>query len=251
MSADAAWSHFHEILAQRASPLHLWLRDDDATVPSPALDTLLGLTAAFAVPVTLAVIPGLTRNDLTMPAHASPVIHGWKHVNHAPPPEKKQELGPHRKLEDVAGDLTTALARMTALYGGRLVRILVPPWNRIRPDILPYLPALGFEALSAYGAAPPRPPLPVVNTQVDLIDWRGTRSCRDQASLIGELLAQAETSGPVGILAHHLVHDAAAWTFLEKLFSLTRQFQNVRWMSARDLVEDDVSRRRAGRPADE
>lgn len=238
MSADAAWSRLHQELLARETPLRLWLRDDDATLQTPALDKLLDLTAAFSVPVTLAVIPGLTDTSLaqTLPSHATPVIHGWKHINHAPPSEKKQELGPHRSLRAVEDDLTAALARMTDLYGDRLVRMLVPPWNRIRPDILTHLPRLGFQALSAFGPQPRHAPLPVFNTQIDLIDWRGTRGCRDDDALIAELLAQAENPLPVGILSHHLVHGEASWTFLEKLFTLTRRYKAVDWLSAADLI---------------
>ena len=248
MSAEAAWERLREKLAGRATPLQMWLRDDDAVMPTPALDKLLHLTGAFSVPVTVAIIPGLTGTDLAriLPAHATPVIHGWKHTNHAPLAEKKQELGPHRPLEDVADDLSLATTRMTELYGSRLVRMLVPPWNRIRPDLLPLLPELGFEALSTFGDPPPRPPLPIVNTRVDLIDWRGTRACRSEAELIGDLLVQAEKPQPVGILTHHLVHDAAAWEFLNKLFGLTRAVERVHWLSARDIIDNEVSRRREG-----
>ena len=37
--------------------------------------------------------------------------------------------------------------------------------------------------------------------------------------------------GPVGWLTHHAVHDAAAWAFLERLFSV----RGVRWLSAREV----------------
>jgi hypothetical protein len=45
-------------------------------------------------------------------------------------------------------------------------------------------------------------------------------------SLAGERYA-------IGILTHHLVHDEAAWNFLENLFSLA---QSQRWLSAQELV---------------
>lgn len=239
MSADAAWSLLQQTLTERATPLRLWLRDDDAVMPTPALDKLLALTATFSVPVTLAIIPGLTEGALAkaLPPHASPVIHGWKHINHAPPPEKKQELGSHRSLDAVTGDLTSAFARMTELYGERLVPILVPPWNRVRPDILPHLRGLGFQALSAFGPVPFGAPLPVHNTHIDLIDWRANRTCRPEASLIGDLLAHAEQTDPIGILTHHLVHDAAAWAFLEKLFAITCATPKVTWFSAAQLLD--------------
>ena len=37
--------------------IRLWLRDDDAVAPTPALDRLSALGERFALPVLLAVIP--------------------------------------------------------------------------------------------------------------------------------------------------------------------------------------------------
>jgi hypothetical protein len=55
------------------------------------------------------------------------------------------------------------------------------------------------------------------------------------ARLLAEALTQSLAAGgyPIGILTHHLVHDEAAWDFLEKLFSFTR---GQRWLSAQELV---------------
>jgi hypothetical protein len=41
-----------------------WLRDDDATVPSAALDRLLKLSGHYSIPMTLAVIPEPTGEAL-------------------------------------------------------------------------------------------------------------------------------------------------------------------------------------------
>ena len=205
MTAEQGWLQLEHELARRereGTPLLLWLRDDDATMPGPALEKLLGLTSEFSVPVAIAVIPGLTAEPLAKTlarsSHALPVIHGWKHINHAPRPEKKQELGPHRPLAAVEDDLAAALARMSQLYGDRLVPMLVPPWNRIRSDILPRLPGLGFKALSVFGRKTGQAPLPVHNTHVDLIDWHGTRGCRENSLLIADLLREVADPGPVG-----------------------------------------------------
>ena len=67
MTSDPIWQPLVEELArwQRAGrKAELWLRDDDAVDPTPALDRLLDLTGEFAVPVTLAVIPALTDEKL-------------------------------------------------------------------------------------------------------------------------------------------------------------------------------------------
>lgn len=52
--------------------LRLWLRDDDAVAPSPALDRLAGLSERFALPVLLAVIPMLAEPALAAALRAAP-----------------------------------------------------------------------------------------------------------------------------------------------------------------------------------
>jgi hypothetical protein len=243
----AHWQRLRDELARRqdeGSTIRLWLRDDDAVAPTEALERLLGLTGAFMIPVAIASIPARSgealANRLAGAAHASPLVHGWTHENHAFPGQKKQELGGNRTLAKALEDLSAAQRRMAQLFGHRFVPVLVPPWNRISPEIVPHLPGLGFTALSCFGSVRLKAPLPVINTHVDLIDWRGTRGCRDHAALVGDLLGQLdriERSGePVGILTHHLVHDEAAWTFLEYLFSLTGSFTCCRWQSANALI---------------
>ena len=133
----------------------LWLRDDDAIEPTAELEKLAKLAQAFQVPVVLAIIPARTGEHLarwlrSMP-HIHPAVHGWSHHNHAPPNEKRQELGPHRPREVVLDELRQGLKRMRLLYAERLFPMLVPPWNRIDPALVEDLPRLGFAALSAFG----------------------------------------------------------------------------------------------------
>ena len=72
-----------------------WLRDDDAVVPTGALDRLLALAIAYSVPMTLAVIPKETGPALAKRLQYVPgisvALHGWSHKNYAPLEEKKQE----------------------------------------------------------------------------------------------------------------------------------------------------------------
>ncbi len=62
------------------------------------------------------------------------------------------------------------------------------------------------------------------------ISWPGERG----KGFIGEAAALAaaqrflDAEEPVGWLTHHAVHDAAAWKFLERLFTL----EDIRWLSA-------------------
>lgn len=224
----------------------LWLRDDDAVAPTSLLDELGGLTERFRIPVTLAIIPASTGADLVEhlrnTPHMTPAIHGWLHANHAPQGEKKQEYGLHRGREAVLEELTGALERMRSLYGDRLVPMLIPPWNRIAPELMPDLPGLGYRALSAFGEPILEVTgLAVVNTHVDLIDFRRTRRCHEHEFLArqiaGELARSRLSDGSaVGILSHHLVEDPSAMRFLKDLFTVTTNHPACRWTEIADLI---------------
>jgi hypothetical protein len=221
----------------------LWLRDDDAVEPSPALDPLMALAAQYEVPIALAIIPAKTGDALAerlqREPHVTPIVHGWAHVNHAPENEKRQEFGLHRPLAEVQADLVRALSKMKSLYGRRLVPMFVPPWNRIAPAVAQSLAENGFEACSAFGHQPLNSSICEINTHVDIIDFRGQRRCRDHGLLAGSLAASLTHSldggrYPVGILSHHLVHDDAAFEFLKDLFSIS---QGCHWLSPKELIE--------------
>lgn len=233
-------------VASEGRAVRFWLRDDDASAPHPPLDRLLRLLETYRVPATLAVIPASTGQELADRidglAKVVVAVHGWSHANHAPPSAKKQELGAHRPLQSVVAELDAGLSRLRSLYGDRVLPMLVPPWNRIDGTVVDALPALGFTILSTFG--PPRPaPLAVLNGTVDLMDWHGTRGCRDAATLVREIIVQLEaTSPPVELLTHHLVHDEACWAFLEALFDLTADHPGVRWDTAADLANVPINR---------
>jgi peptidoglycan/xylan/chitin deacetylase (PgdA/CDA1 family) len=243
MTLPASAKPLVDEIARRAAagkPLRLWLRDDDAVEPTAALDTLLALTERHAVPVLVAVIPAFTGAALAARLAEAPqaqvAVHGWAHENHAGPGEKNQELGAHRSAETVLAELDQGFKHLSTLHAGRFVPMLVPPWNRIAPAVIGGLPSLGFKALSVFGPEKPAP-LAVLNTHVDIIDWRGTRGARPAEAVIADLvrLSQAH-DGPIGLLTHHLVHDAAAWALMALIFEATAGTAGCVWARAGDLV---------------
>lgn len=244
------WQPLHdELVRWRDAGLtpDLWLRDDDAVEPTPRLDRLIALTEEFDIPVALAIIPARTgpalAERLAAAQHIHPVIHGWSHANHAPPSEKKQELGVHRPHSVVRDDLARGLDVLLRLYGQRLVPMLVPPWNRIDPGLLNDLAKLGFSGLSAFGRKlTSRPRLTIINTHIDIVDSRAGNACRDPAWLAAALtqeLADARAMGgrPIGILSHHLVSDEAAFGFLRDLFTAAPPGK-ANWRTPRELLSD-------------
>ena len=230
---------------RRGISADLWLRDDDAVEPTPALDTLLDLCGGFSAPVTLAVIPEMTTDKparhLDVSDIAQVAVHGWSHTNYAGEKEKKQELGSHRDPAVVLDELQSGLDKLHDLHGGRLVPMLVPPWNRIDAGTVEALAGLGYRALSVFGPEKSTRP-PCLNTHVDVIDWHGSRGGRDDDVLFSEtaarILTTAENGGTTGILTHHLVHDDNVWRFLRRLFEVTVDHPAARWRSSKDLVDD-------------
>ncbi|MDO9523942.1 MAG: polysaccharide deacetylase family protein [Gemmobacter sp.] len=219
-----------------------WLRDDDAVFPSKPLDRLIGVTADHGVPLVVAVIPAITGAPLAQRLCATPdvsiAVHGWAHLNHAPATQKKQELGAHRPVPVVLAELSEGLSTLHGLYGAQCLPMLVPPWNRIDPEVVQGLAGIGYRGLSVFGPEKPGP-LVMLNTHVDLIDWRGTRGGRTDAALVADL-QQALAAGipDIGLLTHHLVHDAQAWDFLARLLAVTANHPACQWRKASDILHD-------------
>ena len=225
----------------------LWWRDDDAADAGPALDRLLEIHRETATPLALAVVPARATaalaDRLAMETAVDLLQHGYAHVNHAPASEKKIELGPHRPAMFVLGELGTGRMALERLFGNRPLNVVVPPWNRIAPGLVPTLPEIGFTGLSTFGAV--RRPHPVrglrqINAHADLIDWKGGRGFIGEAASLAAVVealarARAGTGEPVGILSHHLVMDGGAWEFLELFWKRTRAMSGMRARSAHEL----------------
>lgn len=206
----------------------LWWRDDDAVDAMPALDRLLTLQRTLGVPLALAVVPAGATQALAVRLSQAPRIdllqHGYAHSNHAPAGERKAELGPERPAMVVLGELGTGWLALERLFGASVLPVLVPPWNRIAPGLVPALPEIGFRGLSTFGIRPRTRPVSgwvQVNTHIDLIDWRTRRFAGADAvmgAFAGALVAARESEEPVGLLSHHLAMDEPAWDFLNSFW---------------------------------
>ena len=224
----------------------LWWRDDDAADATPALDRLLAIHRGTGVPLALAVVPAKATAALAERLAGEPGVdllqHGYAHVNHAAALEKKVELGLQRPAMLVLGELGTGRMALERLFGNRPLAVLVPPWNRIAPALVPTLPEIGFSGLSTFGTR--QRPHPVrgllaVNTHVDLIDWRSRRFVGEGAALgaLVSALVTARTSGePIGMLSHHLAMDAEAWDFLGSMWQRATKLPGLRLCPAHDLI---------------
>ncbi|MBI3198731.1 MAG: polysaccharide deacetylase family protein [Rhodospirillales bacterium] len=226
----------------------LWWRDDDAVDAGVELDRLLEIHRETATPLALAIVPARATPALAERLSAEPGVdllqHGYAHVNHATPGEgKKIELGPHRPAMIVLGELGTGWLALERLFGNRPLSVMVPPWNRIAPALVPTLPEIGFTGLSTFGARARVEPvrgLRQINTHVDLVDWKGGRGFAGEEAVLSSLvqaLVRARTGGgePVGLLSHHLAMDGGAWDFLRSFWKRTETMSGMCVRSAHEL----------------
>lgn len=225
----------------------LWWRDDDACEATPELARLVEVATAFVAPVALAVIPARLRDDLADALSGlrswTVVQHGFAHRNHAPPGERRCELGAHRPAEVCIAELAVGTTRLRQTFAARFLPVLVPPWNRIGTEIVARLADVPLAGLSTFAPRRARyaaAGIVQVNTHVDPIDWRGSRTFageeRSTAGLAQHLAARRERSAdadePTGLLTHHRVFDQSAWHFVERLLDMTSRHPAVEWLSA-------------------
>jgi hypothetical protein len=249
MSTDTPpdWAPLEAELAKwqaEAQQLPLWWRDDDAIEPTAQLHQLSTLSQKLGLPVHLAVIPAAANPQLAayvaLHPQLIPVVHGWAHQNQAASGQKKCEFPNQRPAQVALAEIQQGLARLQGLFDAQLLPMFVPPWNRIAPDLVPALADLGFAALSTF--TPRQSPLAApglaqINTHLDPIDWKGSRSLVAPQRLIAQVCDQlrarrkgmADNREPYGILTHHLVHDAAIWEFTEALIARLMQGPGQVW----------------------
>lgn len=230
-----------------------WLRDDDAVEPTPALERLIAFARKHEVPVLLAVVPARATKELAERLASEPLIgpcqHGIAHRNNATPGTPSLELGGTRSVEDVLADLAAGRLRLLDLFGDRLSGILVPPWNRMAPEVAARLHELGFTGLSTWSWQRKGTRLPELNTQIDVMDWAGGHRGRDLAWTAGELLrrlvqARGKGGSPLGFLTHHLVHDERAWATLDELVAWLKDERGFAFESADALLATGAAMQR-------
>lgn len=227
----------------------LWLRDDDAVAPSPALDRLSDLAGRFAAPVLLAVIPLLAEPALAITLRGMPLLrpcqHGAIHRNHAPAGSKKSEFSAERSAADVDAEIAQGWRRLGDLLGEAALPIFVPPWNRIAQSHAARLGALGFAGLSCfrdYRLGPDGGPRQL-NTHIDIMDWHGGRIGRPAPDILAELVAllaqrRRDEAGDIelGLLLHHRDHDETAWSVLSNVLAATAVHPAVRMIDPGQFI---------------
>ena len=208
----------------------LWWRDDDARAPGEALDMLLDLSRRHGAPLTLAAIAGPHLAALVRRVEIEPnievAVHGFKHINRQPPGLGFGEVAPEDGLEWVRAQLRATV--MAFHKAGARPTLFVPPWNNLAPQLIEAIGDSSLGAISAFGQEHASGDgVARLDTHLDVLRWKGGGRFRGRwrfLSRMRRLMASRRVSGqwdaPMGLLTHHMDHDAATWTFLDQFLTV-------------------------------
>jgi hypothetical protein len=245
----AAW----QASGRRAS---FWWRDDDAVAASPALERLAALSVAAGAPLAIAAIPKLIEPSLApaLAGHSTVWLlqHGFAHIDHAkglvdPKGGKGAwELGLHRPMEIVLGELEAGRAIMQAAFATQFLPVVAAPWNHIDPQLMPGLRERGYLGVSSYGERPLFPALPgfvEANIHFDVSNWKQGACFRGEAAaletIVGHLrrrrLGEAEQDEPTGIVTHHAALDEASWRFMAEFLAFVARHPAAVLLSPQEI----------------
>ncbi|OED38053.1 hypothetical protein AB833_21350 [Chromatiales bacterium (ex Bugula neritina AB1)] len=236
--------HELDAWARNGDTADFWWRDDDAIAPGPKLDRLISITGTTGL--LLAVVPANAEKALASVVESAPHVavaqHGYAHINHAPRGQGlgAWELGLHRDAEVVLEELEQGHVILRTLFGERFIPVIVPPWNRLDPALIPCLSDRGYCGVSRFG---PRDTeahssgFSVVNSHCDPIRWKTGACFRGESKTINQLVdhlrarrnAEADVDEPTGYLTHHIDLDEEGWAFSEKLVQRVNQHAAARW----------------------
>jgi peptidoglycan/xylan/chitin deacetylase (PgdA/CDA1 family) len=230
----------------------LWWRDDDLIAHGANFEALIGLSARTAIPLLIAIIPGLVDQSLdihaTDPALAFFCQHGWQHRNHEPGLGPKSEFGPGRAIAEVRDEVIAGRGMLERLLGNRLLPAFVPPWNAFDPRHGEVLDECGFTGLSTYTIRTStdfRPGIRMVNTHLDVLRWDAEGgpvplALDDLLARLADLVMQHRLAGaaelePIGLLTHHRAMRPDTWPAVEALFAALCEVDGITWRSPGDL----------------
>ena len=227
-----------------------WWRDDDGARVTAQLERLLALSELMAVPVALSVVPSRATRELRtvfkLPRLLFVLQHGIEHKNRGDSAEPEIELGGSLPRQSMLIGLAAGKARLDALYGRRALPVLVPPWNRAAPGLIPLLPQMGFKGISTWA---PRKYAEAVdgvrqaNVHVDLAGPSGAANFAGEARVLEGLATHlrlrrtrdADPSEPTGLLSHHASQNERCWNFLAELLEWTRNHPAAHWKSPEEV----------------
>lgn len=232
-------------LDERAAPVTVFFRDDDAGWGDEQLFALLALFDRLAMPIDLAVIPQAITPEiaarLAHRARRSGLIglhqHGFAHVNHELI-GRRCEFGPSRALEAQRHEIEEGRRRLLTLFGTELDPIFTPPWNRCVAATATCLLEVGIAVLSRDRLAEPLGVDGLLECSI-ASDWllkrKGVRVSRDVWAVDFARVIE-RTESPLGLMLHHAVMDDTDREAFGVVLELLRDHSRVRPVRMREAA---------------
>ena len=224
----------------------LWWRDDDSREPTWRLDRLLEIRRDL--PLTLAVIPDVDlsplANRLAAAANVNVAQHGVDHTNKLAPGGPRSEFAASATQQAIDTAVAAGRARMAA--AGLPPLTFVPPWNEPSDRLITAIAEAKYNSYSIGVNGHARGGLKHIGAQVDILRWKDKPHFKGRRRVFDAIREQLEArrkrgafDEPLGILTHHLVHDEAAWRFIEWFVAFTRP--RFDWRSLSELIEPQTT----------
>ena len=228
--------------------VNIFFRDDDVDADEETLWHLLKPFLFRGVPINLEIIPGKLTNSTAklLRQHQrsySKLIelnqHGWQHTNHEIE-GRKCEFGASRNFAQQLNDISYGKAKLDEIFGDQWHPVFTPPWNRCTKDTLHALDELGFKVFSKDHSHQPitNYSFTEISITLDLYRWKPQAAMKPPATIVNELRLQIFELDTVGILLHHKVMDAAAFSFLDALLDELHRHPVVRFHTFQSLVSN-------------
>jgi hypothetical protein len=234
------------VLDALATPLRVFIRDDDAGWDDARLLALIDVTQRAGVALDLAVIPEAVittlARELNARIDATPHLlavhqHGCRHHNHEAV-GRKCEFGASRSAQQQRADLVHGQSVLREHFGARVQPIFTPPWNRVAPHTPALLAELGWQALSRdRGAKTAQHELTELAVDVDWSrQWREGGPEALAGALVQAAQARASDVQPLGLMLHHAAMARDELVQLQDLLAVLAPHPKLRWRSMRELL---------------
>ena len=246
---------------ERGLKVRFWVRDDDACEMSSSLAHLHEFATRHDITIGLAAIPSKIHPSLPQfmkdeGRRFHPMCHGWQHINYAPAGHKPSEFGNERPMSLLIQDAQWALSTFRKFFPNPDV-VFVPPFGQISRAMIKALPGIGFAGLSAgpgwferkklrLSSCTVRIPrvniaswsvIPRLDVQIDPIDWQ--QRTAHSADTICEAIVRClrlrrmgflPSDTPVGLVTHHVDHDAKVWEICDDVLDFLRCHDAVEFL---------------------
>ncbi len=233
-------------LAANGRTVSLFLRDDDTDEEEATLHELLDITLSHQVPISLAVIPGrltcecarfLRQTKKQHPQLVELHQHGWLHLNHERT-GRKCEFGISRSFDAQLADIAQGKAQLETLLREYFFPAFTPPWNRCTADTLAVLDRLGFAVFSRdrHDTCITGYNFQEISVTLDIFTWKGGKQLKRPSLILAELTEQLHRLNPIGILLHHKVMDAEAFTLVDILLNELRLSPAIQFHTLETLL---------------